>query len=414
MARLTISRLESGRSTKTMAPTLLSALEPLIKLNRGARFEGDVFSVLLADPQVVRSFEFGAVDGALDCAPLDDTSASYSERLWRLNNAARRDPGSQCLIPFDVKNTTASVAGEQICIGPRTQQATAAFHILTYAVDPRFVDVIPNIRGDDRSDGDVAGSVSVNRSKKLHVEGSTYGFLDPYNAPYRVPLALLHESLRRIRRCFLDNEDYVNPWTLVSFAGWRPMVIRSMDCLLPSESTEHFSAYLGVMDMLRCVRNAALTRDPPLHIALDFVGVQPRLADFKFIVGQTRQVFVQYKLDVKDRRAGNYGNVAIARGEGQARRHYFSSIDRYVPPRRRDALLTSPGLISSSTSFASRIAPIRLRSSSSSSSRRGSCLSAFTLCKRKPTRSISIHQSFGGTLSPRIARVGGWSEFWRS
>ena len=65
------------------------------------------------------------------------------------------------------------------------------------------------------------------------------------------------------------------------------------------------------------------------------MGLQPRLADFKFIVSRTEgcpidsQRLVQHKLDsvLKRSFAGPLSKVLISRGEGSDRRYYFSHED---------------------------------------------------------------------------------------
>ena len=54
------------------------ALVILLK-NRGARYEGDVFSVLRNESFVLRAYEFAVADGALDCTQAFNPESTYAD-----------------------------------------------------------------------------------------------------------------------------------------------------------------------------------------------------------------------------------------------------------------------------------------------------------------------------------------------
>ena len=69
------------------------AIGRMILRNRGTLYESDIFSILKHSPFVVRSFEFGLADGALDCTRQYDTPMTYAEWFWDAYD--RRLPGAQ-------------------------------------------------------------------------------------------------------------------------------------------------------------------------------------------------------------------------------------------------------------------------------------------------------------------------------
>jgi hypothetical protein len=210
-------------------------------------------------------------------------AASFAERFWELNEKLRESPKSRVLLPFDVKSTTSYIAGEQIYITTIGQRCQVAFYIGICAANPKYVEVIPNTFGSQACEKDDLGrSVAVNVSRKSFLGTSAYGLLDPCSAPYRMPVALLSEAMHRLRKCALGQGDYINPWTHVRFLDWRPRTILSNEPLKPAEQSEHFTAYIGVLEICRAVRNALSIYQIP--IAFDFVNLQPRLADFKMII----------------------------------------------------------------------------------------------------------------------------------
>jgi hypothetical protein len=61
---------------------IIEMLMPLITMNRGARFEADIFNHLLDHPHVLRSFEFAPADGATYCSTnLPGLHGTYSDRF---------------------------------------------------------------------------------------------------------------------------------------------------------------------------------------------------------------------------------------------------------------------------------------------------------------------------------------------
>ena len=338
----------------TFFPQSLESLDVLLN-NRGALFEGNIFSALWHLPFVVRSFEFALVDGTLDCNN-DFTGASYADRLWEVNQRSRREAVSGTtpnkLLHFDVKSSTAQDAGKLYYITTSQQQRHVAFFIGTCAADPSFVELIPNFQQGRLSSVTDAtpsplkdiGEGAVNSSRSSRLPPSAYK-LDPCNSPYRMPLALFPEAVCRVRRCGQTGEVYVNPWTLVSFPNWRPVTTSSSEYLLPREDSQHATACEAALEIYRIINKEQAIRSP---FKMDFIFLQPRLADFKFIpnIGHGTdhpeeravwsligdQALIQHKLDSRERAyASSLSNVAIARGQGEKCRWYFEAYDRFVP-----------------------------------------------------------------------------------
>lgn len=315
--------------------------------NRGALYEGEIFIALehlFSDfvqlSFVVRSFEFGLADGALDCAQDFKSETSFVDRFFTIDQRLPSEKTS--LVLFDIKSKVSGNAGDQIYSTTLKQRQQVAFYVCICAADPTYVELIPNFYqglpiGPDE---DASREISVNNSRVSYLPLATYR-LDPSNSPYRMPFHLLPEALRRVRRTVRGHGPYVNPGNSVRFPDWKPLSTDSNEFLKPLPSSEHFTAYRAVMQIYRAIKASS----PRVPIELDFVGLQPRLADFKLVPSQEfleqyaldtgtafpAQVFVQHKIDARDRAAQNpLSNVAIARGEGLNRRSYFTAVDRYV------------------------------------------------------------------------------------
>lgn len=151
-----------------------------------------------------------------------------------------------------------------------------------------------------------------------------------------MPLDLLPEAMRRVRECARSNgkKIYVNPYTQVPFPTWMPSTTNSNQHLKPSKSTQHFTAYEATFDLLVAINRSHI--DTPLK--LQFVGLQPRLGDFKLQVDQPwrfglrdRPLIIQHKLDKRERSyRTEHSKVSIGRGQGSKRRFYFTAFDRSV------------------------------------------------------------------------------------
>lgn len=328
---------------------LMESLNRAIIDNRGAIYEGDVFSILKRSPYTVRSFEFALADGALECDHEFDPECSWADRFWQTDQR-HGDPvvGPSRLMLFDVKSKTAQLAGEQICVTTAGQKACVAFYITICAADPSFVELIPNLQQglpplDSIKKEDRKRALAVNESRASRLVPPAYK-LDPGGSPYRMPLALLPEAVRRVRACASSAADasvphYINPWTNVVFPDWHPKTVVSTPFveaaafLKPEGDTGHYSAFLAAMEVYRhCNLRPG---GPPMRV--DFVGLQPRLADFKVIITdpethRPRQFFVQHKLDSRDRALNNrLEKVQVARKQGHSTRYYFSASERSVP-----------------------------------------------------------------------------------
>ena len=141
-----------------------------------------------------------------------------------------------------------------------------------------------------------------------------------------MPLTFLKEAIRRVYRCYRDGEPFINSWTHVAFPLWRPHA-RLAALFRSDEKNPHFSSLKAVMEIQQHVR---LRRD---SLTIDFLGLQPQLADFKLMLGSSkdrRQYLVQHKLDTNTRAEGSpLTQVPISRNDGDNLRWYFHSYDRY-------------------------------------------------------------------------------------
>lgn len=323
--------------------TILARVQPLL-VNRGALFEADIFTLLLGCPHIIRAFEFALTDGAVCCSVSPLPSGTYSERFWELNEQVQQDPHlpTRTLLLFDVKSASSPDASKQVYHTTLRQRDQVSFYITICAANPDFVEVHPNLAGEcpDRTDdGDRAVAVAISRKSPL--PPATYGSLSPCNSPYRMPACLLPQAIQNLRQCALGLGPYMNPWTHVEFEGWRPRIVSSNMSLIPAEHTQLFSGYIGTMRIWRAIRVAKAITGLPLDF--DFINLQPRLADFKLLVPPLsqqpqllRQVFVQYKIDSRDRSIHTpLTRVAIGRNSGRAGiRWYFTNVDQYVPVSR--------------------------------------------------------------------------------
>ena len=350
IARPGHARVESGAVGQSSGPAVewlppdsirsWESLDPILN-TRGAVFEGDIFAVLASLPYIVRSFEFAAADGALDCGHSFPPNATYADRFWAVEQEQLPTIPKNLLL-FDVKSSNTPLAGDQYYKTTIRQRREVAFYIGICVTDPSFVELIPNLyqgRSTARSQPD-DDEVAVNTSRVSHLPPSAY-VLDPCNAPYRMPLALLPTAIERVRSCVQWGHPYINPWTQVSFPQWRPTTTSTSEALKPAEESQHFTAYRAAMEIYRIMNKVAL-RSP---LPLDFVGLQPRLADFKFIptriqspkdresLGLQHQRFVQHKLDGRERKSlASLAKVAIARIQGHKHRWYFHAHERSLPP----------------------------------------------------------------------------------
>ncbi len=334
----------SGRATEWLPRDSVRSWESLnvILHHCGAVSEGDIFTVLAPLPYVVRSFEFAVADGALDCDNSFPPAATYADRFWAVEQEQLPTIPKKLLL-FDVKSSICQLAGDQYYLTSIRQRREVAFYIGICVADPSFVELIPNLyqgrQGSTSPPQSDSDEVSANASRVSHLPPSAY-VLNPCNAPYRMPLALLSKAIERVRSCIQRRQPYINPWTQVSFPEWKPITTSTSEALKPSEDSQHFSAYRAAMEIYR-IMNKVSVRSP---LPLDFVGLQPRLADFKFIPALIprpnplespelqHQRLVQHKLDARERAySAPLTKVAIGREQGGKRRWYFQAYDRSLP-----------------------------------------------------------------------------------
>ncbi|GAB7364322.1 hypothetical protein MBLNU230_g4866t1 [Neophaeotheca triangularis] len=305
---------------------------PRILQCHGASYEADVFSLLKHSSFVVRAFEFGLADGALDCSNSYQDGESYASRFYDLHN--RRHTDASELLLFDVKSSVGERAGDQRYITPVCQRQHVAFYIGMNSADTTFVDIIPNyyqvaaaLREKTTAyTDDPSGKreVAVTISRQCRLPPSAYGGIDQCNAPYRVPLALVTEAVRRIQEHACGGDSYINPWTGVEHGDWEPHLTTDTRFIRPADSSDQATAYEAVLEIIRWSRHDATSR-----LQIDFVGHQPSLADLKILL-DGKQYYVQHKIDSTVRSENSRLNrVTLARGDRSLRRHYFTAFDRF-------------------------------------------------------------------------------------
>ncbi|EMD95255.1 hypothetical protein COCHEDRAFT_1201645 [Bipolaris maydis C5] len=318
--------------------SLLADVDSCIKRNRGTHFEAEIFSHLSCCPFVLRSYEFAIADGALYATPNSEPpTGSYTERFWQLDEQVRmfRNTSkhwSRVLVPFDIKSSVSNRPEDQRYITTVRQRARVGFYVAVCATNPEYVEIIPN-----RFSGEIIADtntrkVAVNLTRKSFLPPSAYGYLSPCNSPYRMPISLLPKAIESIKNCAQGLGDYINPWTGVKSLNWVPCVEQGNECLAPTEDSQHFSSFKGVLEIWRAIRTSSVCME------FQFVNLQPRLADFKLLVPDTlaglsrrRQVFVQYKIDALYRSpASPLNKVGIARNVRHNQlRHYFTEHERF-------------------------------------------------------------------------------------
>lgn len=180
-----------------------AAMDRLRILSRGAVFEGDVFSVLRHCPFIVRAFEFALADGAINCTCGYSPTMTYAERVWELSQTQLLNE-SQLLL-FDVKSNIGQNAEKQIYFTNSRQRRDVAFYIGVCAADPSFVELIPNLHQETLaytnapfSESEENRKFAINIAKVQVLPARTYG-LNRWGEPYRMPLRLLPEAIKRVR-----------------------------------------------------------------------------------------------------------------------------------------------------------------------------------------------------------------------
>ncbi|KAF2672845.1 hypothetical protein BT63DRAFT_436691 [Microthyrium microscopicum] len=302
-----------------MAFPAMRVLDPIIK-DIGHYFEGDVMSIARHSPFAGRAFESALADGFLTCSSSFSPEDSFATRFFKLEQQEQYR-----VVLFDVKSKIHRQAGYQTYSTTERQRHNMAFFIGICASDTSMVELIPNLDQDPSKTSETTNSgVGVNTTRALPFPFYTYGF-DPCSAPFRMYLSQLPEALNRVHRCAIHGEPYINPHTGVEF-DWTPIVVNHIDHLRPSDQTQNYSSFRAIRDMFYHVETARFLGS---GIEMDFVQLQPRLADFKFIVAD-RQYFVQHKIDGWTRgEDNNLHRVAIARNKAGAPKKYFTVIERF-------------------------------------------------------------------------------------
>ncbi|KAI7161137.1 hypothetical protein KC349_g3000 [Hortaea werneckii] len=279
--------------------------------NRGALYEGDLFDTLRSSELVARSFEFSLADGAISCDLKFELDSSFAKRFRKLYRATYFQTGAQQptrLILFDVKGKRGAKVGAQASHTSTTEQSRhVAFFVGMCAPNTFFAEIIPNYNQDaeallamaneiqaggrdaEEEEGsvptppDLTSAPSSNHyflynSRIARMPPSAYG-IDPGDSPYRLPLALLGEAIRRIRECALSGKTYINPWTKVAFPDWRPLMTDRPDFLRPAPRTQHFTSSVAITR----IHEAIVAKTSSVPLEFDFVGLQPRIGDFKLL-----------------------------------------------------------------------------------------------------------------------------------
>lgn len=304
----------------------LKGIEQLIFNGKGPLFEADLAAVAKHSPFFVRAFEFGLADAGIDCTTQYHTSDSFADRFWDLECRQLGTARSEILL-VDFKST---IDADQHLLTTVAQRRRVAVFIAVCAGNTSMVDVIPNYMQDPTAfhedghvdEGDRRG-VSFAFTGTSRLGPLSAGGLNLSNSPYRMPLRLLPTAINLIRGHVRGERVYRNPYTLVEFSDWHPITVQNSEYLKPSEPG-HRSAYEAVMAIFQAMKRFTSMRP-------DFVGLQPRLADFKLIDG-ARQWFIQHKLEARLRSPTSevsLKNVSAARPAGLKWRYFFNAHERY-------------------------------------------------------------------------------------
>lgn len=324
----THTRSHSHALPSKMANTL-GFLDSLLFRNLGVILEGETFLVLSKCPSIVRAFEYGLADGAVDCSQLRDITTTFADRFWDLCGQAPFESSDCGLI--ELKSTFALESGAQRYAATVGQARRVCFYICRCSADPNFVEIIPNMRQEpaalhpnteqDKGDGQLE-TVNVARVSRLWADA--HGLLNQCGTPFRIPLVQLPQTIEGLRRHLQGLEDFVLPWSKVTLPKWKPTTTtKGLKWLKPSEGTANFSAYLETTRLNRAVQRTD-------NFGLDFIGIQPCLADFSLqlrrLVGQHKLCFVQFKLESRMRAlTAVLDQVSICRDD----RYYFDCCERF-------------------------------------------------------------------------------------
>ena len=298
--------------------------------NRGTIYEGEILHFLKrAVNYLVRAFEFGLVDGALAVDQEFAPEASFADIFWKVDNTSRGLDNGYTLLLFDIKSRLSGVAGDAIHVTSDRQASQAAFFLGFCAADPRFIELIPNYKQNPGRTQYLLQQPSryaaVNSSRISRFSSRIYG-LDPSSAPCRMPLAYLPKALNQLREDVRNNNTFVNPYTQVPFPDWPRYTTTSSEYLTPKEDCDQYSGFEAILDLYRRIK---WSQKP---LSLDFMCLQPRVADFKLIrhdIDTPCQYFIQHKLDGRQRAWDvPLSKVFIARGDDPERGWYFTHTDR--------------------------------------------------------------------------------------
>jgi hypothetical protein len=347
----------------SMADDFLDLIEKVSLRNSGAVHEGDVFSILTKSPFAVRSGEFALVDGALDCTRTHDPASSWATRYWEVDDWAANPFVASDLAAFEVKSCAVGVAGGQSYITTIAQRRRAAFYITRLTADPTWVELIPNYQQDEWSFDPEAAELEadanehiLNFSRKSFLPPRTYGGVDPSGTSYRMPLFSLQEAVRRAHLHCTTGHIYVNPWTDVAFPYWHPLTGNSAKWIRPREDGGVFTAHEAILKLIQHFNYAGggAIGASENTFEIDFVGLQPSLGDFKFLVrgplaqlathayservinepeGPVLQYVIQHKIEGRVRASDSkLTKVRVSRGTGRGTqrrlRYFFEAFER--------------------------------------------------------------------------------------
>ncbi|KAG9568552.1 hypothetical protein KCU71_g2701, partial [Aureobasidium melanogenum] len=273
-----------------------------------------------------------------NCTATQVRSKCYAERFWEFDQSSRKLHSSHEVLLFDVKGALTTL--QEHCTSA-AQSKHVAFYICLNTADASYVDVIPNYLQDPDDEPVVSlegqtRHLSVNKDRASKLSLRAQG-LNQTNAPFRMPISMLGEAVARVRDCALGQSIYTNPWTQVAFPKWKPQTTKSNRYFRPLESTANFTAYKAAMEIYRCLQ----AHQYDTGMRFDFVGLQPRLADFKLLlhaqdsssttIPRLRQVFVQHKLHTTLLSSHNKFDrvTVVARRNAKNPGWYFTAINRF-------------------------------------------------------------------------------------
>ncbi|KAK4497594.1 hypothetical protein PRZ48_010247 [Zasmidium cellare] len=246
-----------------------------IQNNEGhnTRAEALIFMMLRASGFAVRAFEFGALDGGITCDREFSDTQSYSDRLLvSVGDRMVMVEVKKGLEPGSRHNASAE------------QQNAAGVFLIAYSDCPDMVVVLPNMKNRNKAEGSHS---SVYYSRVTSLQSSRFK-LDPTLAYHAMRLVDLPEAFRRLRRCAVHGEDFVNPYTGTKYGDWRPPMLKTGELLQPKQDM-HKASFARFREIKKFVEGRVD------GWRLDMIFHAPELADMKLIDRNDTQVLIRHK-----------------------------------------------------------------------------------------------------------------------